>query len=69
MLETPAEIRKASQRVIQQIPDQDCMLPQFNSWLPGKAGRKLLWDGQHGQLPKTPQMHEDSGFSEKGPEV
>ncbi|XP_019705593.1 protein JASON isoform X2 [Elaeis guineensis] len=69
LLETPAEIRKASERVIQQIPDQDCMLPQFDSWLSGTAGRKLLWDEQHGQLPKTPQTHEDSGFSEKSPEV
>ncbi|XP_008806685.2 protein JASON-like [Phoenix dactylifera] len=68
LLETPAEIRKASEGVVPQLPDQDCKLPHFHSWLPGTAGRKLLWDEQHGQLAKTPpQMHADSGFSEKSP--
>lgn len=62
LLETPGEIRKASQRTVSHNPHEEKSSSNFHSWLPGTSLNKLLWDeplDHHSSSPKK-HVYEDS---------
>ncbi|XP_077253383.1 aspartyl/glutamyl-tRNA(Asn/Gln) amidotransferase subunit [Tasmannia lanceolata] len=58
LLETPAEIRKASEKVKVLPHDGDDLSPKFHSWLPATSCKKLHWGDQLGHIPIS---HEQQG--------
>ncbi|KAH7661069.1 hypothetical protein IHE45_15G037900 [Dioscorea alata] len=62
LLETPGEIRKASQRTVSHGPHEEKPSSNFHSWLPGTSLNKLLWDEplDHHSLSPKKHVYEDS---------
>jgi len=68
LLETPIEIRKASEKTIVQTPGIDHVPPNFHSRLPDTSCRKLHWDEQPKQFSYTAtEDHENSVLPESKP--
>ncbi|XP_058106987.1 protein JASON-like isoform X2 [Magnolia sinica] len=61
LVETPAEIRKASERMRVLPHDGNDVSSNFRSWLPGSSGKRLLWDEQPDHVPISPVKLTDEG--------
>ncbi|XP_038985682.1 protein JASON [Phoenix dactylifera] len=64
LLETPAEIRTASGKIIIQTPQEDDVHLDFHSWLPAASCKKLQWDEQVNPISDSPTHVDNSDYLE-----
>nr|XP_029121599.1 protein JASON isoform X2 [Elaeis guineensis] len=64
LLETPAEIQRASGKIVVQTPQEDGVHLDFHSWLPVVPCKKLQWDEQVNPISDSPAQVDNSDYLE-----